>query len=179
MHQDGTYIDFINNLPHKYFDENQLHAFIISEIPDFNTVIQELDKFLPHVNNWATCDQMSPQVFAKHTDKLFPIIIKWIKSNNNFTIRFGILNLMRYFLDDKFNIKYSNIIAQINSDEYYVNMMRAWYFATALAKQYDNILPYFTDKKLDKWTHNRAITKACESLRISPEQKQKLKLLKI
>ena len=170
---------FISELPHKYFEENQLHAFILSNIPEFDLAIEKIDKFLPYVNNWATCDQMSPKSFTKNTNKLIPFINKWIKSNNPFTVRFGILNLMRYFLDDKFDTKYSNIVAKIKSDEYYVNMMRAWYFATALAKQYDNILPYFKNKKLDTWTHNHAITKACESLRIPEIHKKTLKALKI
>ena len=175
----GTSDDFIKNLPHKYFEENQLHAFIISGFRDFDSAASAVDSFLPYVDNWATCDQMSPRIFAKNADKLLPYIKKWIKSKHTYTVRFAVLNLMRYFLDDSFDTKYADMVANIKSDEYYVNMMRAWYFATAVAKQYDNILPYFQDNKLDSWTHNRAIQKATESYRVSMEHKTELKKYKI
>ena len=178
MYRNGDYHYFLHNLPHKYFDENQLHAFILSNITDFDSALDELNRFLPYVDNWATCDQMSPVIFKKNSRELVAIIKQWIKSKHPFTVRFGILNLMRYFLDDNFDTKYSDWVAQIKSNDYYVNMMRAWYFATALAKQYDLILPYFTQKKLDTWTHNRAITKACESFRVPPAHKQELKNFK-
>ncbi|MBO4745456.1 MAG: DNA alkylation repair protein [Alphaproteobacteria bacterium] len=171
--------DFLKNLPHGYFEENQLHAFIISNIRDFELAASAVDKFLPYVDNWATCDQMSPRVFAKNTDKLLPYIKKWIKSQHIYTVRFAVLCLMRYFLDDKFDTKYVDMVANIKSDEYYINMMRAWYFATAVAKRWDKILPYFKGRALDPWTHNRAIQKALESYRVTTLQKSILKPLKL
>ncbi len=171
--------EFLEELPHKYFDENQLHAFIISGEKDYEKALGELNAFLPYVNNWATCDQMSPKVFKKHRDKLLVEIDKWLKSELTYTIRFGIGMLMEHFLDEDYDVKYPDTVAQIRSEEYYVNMMIAWYFATALAKQYDTILPFIEGKKLDTWTHNKAIQKAVESYRITPEQKGYLKGLKI
>lgn len=169
---------FLNNLPHQYFDENQLHAFIISEIKDYNECITYLNKFLPYVNNWATCDQLSPKVFKKNTDKLLEQIKIWLSSKETYTIRFGIGTLMQYYLDDKFNKEYLKWVSSIKSEEYYVNMMIAWYFATALAKQYKNTLPYIEKNKLDIWVHNKTIQKAIESYRITLEQKEYLKGLK-
>ena len=171
--------EFLTDLPHKYFDENQLHAFIISGEKNVDTAMAELNAFLPYVDNWATCDQMSPKVFKKHRDKLLVEIDKWLKSELTYTIRFGIGMLMEHFLDEDYDVKYPETVAQIRSEEYYVNMMIAWYFATALAKQYDTILPFIEGKKLDTWTHNKAIQKAVESYRITPEQKGYLKTLKI
>ena len=171
--------EFLTDLPHKYFDENQLHAFIISGEKNIDTAMAELNAFLPYVDNWATCDQMSPKVFKKHRDKLLVEIDKWLKSDLTYTIRFGIGMLMEHFLDEDYDVKYPETVAQIRSEEYYVNMMTAWYFATALAKQYDTILPFIEGKKLDTWTHNKAIQKAVESYRITPEQKGYLKTLKI
>lgn len=171
--------EFLHSLPHTYFDENQLHAFIISEIKNFDMCIDEINRFLPFVDNWATCDQMSPKVFRKHKNELLGHIEKWINSGNTYTIRFGIGMLMEHFLDADFDISYPEKISQIRSDEYYVNMMIAWYFATALAKQYDDVLPFIEDKKLDKWTHNKAIQKAVESRRITDGQKAFLKSLKV
>jgi len=178
MLQDNNAHVFLSGLPHKFFDENQLHAFILSGIKDFDSAINLVNEFLPYVDNWATCDQMSPKVFAKNTDLLIPWIKKWLKSKHTYTVRFAVLNLMRYFLDDKFDEKYVDMVANIKSNEYYVNMMRAWYFATALAKQYDKILPYFTNKKLDDWTLKRAITKAIESYRIPKQTKDFLRGLR-
>lgn len=175
----GESDEFIKNLPHKYFEENQLHAFIISDFHDFDTAASAVDSFLPYVDNWATCDQMSPRVFAKNTDKLMPYIKKWIKSKHTYTVRFAVLNLMRYFLDDGFDTKYADMVANIKLDEYYVNMMRAWYFATACAKKLTHISPYFKNRVLDTWTHNRAIQKATESYRVLPEHKTELKKCKI
>ena len=170
---------FLDDLPHRYFDENQLHAFIISEIKDYETCVKEVERFLPYVNNWATCDQMSPKVFKKNRQDLLRQIKKWIKSKETYTIRFAIGMLMEHFLDEDFDIKYPEMVAKIRSDEYYINMMIAWYFATALAKQYDAVLPFIEKKRLDKWTHNKAIQKSVESYRITPEQKEYLKSLKI
>ena len=171
--------DFLADLPHKFFDENQLHAFIISLIKDYDICAAEVERFLPYVDNWATCDQMSPKVFKKHREELLILINKWIKSNHAYTIRFAVGMLMQHFLDEDFSVKYAEMISKIRSDEYYVNMMIAWYFATALAKQYDSIIPFIEDKKLEKWTHNKAIQKSLESRRIPPERKAYLKSLKV
>ncbi len=171
--------DFLNELPHKYFDENQLHAFIISEMKDYEACMAELEKFLPYVNNWATSDQMSPKVFKKNRKDLLKHVNKWIKSKKTYTIRYGVGMLMEHFLDEDFDLKYPEKVSKLRSDEYYVNMMIAWYFATALAKQYEAVLPYIEEKKLDVWTHNKAIQKSVESYRITPEQKEYLKSLKI
>ena len=170
---------FLSDLPHKYFDENQIHAFIISEIKDYGRCVEEVNRFLPYVDNWATCDQMSPKVFKKNRPQLLEQIRIWLKSDKTYTIRFAIGMLMEHYLDDDFDIRYPETVASIRSDEYYVNMMIAWYFATALAKQYEAVLPFIEDGKLDIWTHNKAIQKAVESYRITPEQKEYLKGLKI
>ena len=170
---------FLSDLPHRYFDENQLHAFILSELKDYEKCMQEVNRFLPYVDNWATCDQMSPKVFKKHRPQLLEQIRIWLKSDKTYTIRFAIGMLMEHYLDDAFDISYPNMVAGIRSDEYYVNMMIAWYFATALAKQYEGIIPFIENRKLDAWTHNKAIQKAVESYRITPEQKEYLKGLKI
>ena len=171
--------DFLHSLPHKYFDENQLHAFIISEIKDFKFCIDELINFLPYLDNWATCDQLSPKIFKKHRNDLLPHIYEWLKSDKTYTVRFGIGMLMEHFLDEDFKTEYPEMVAAVRSEEYYINMMTAWYFATALAKQYESILPFIEGNKLDTWTHNKSIQKAIESNRISAEQKNYLKGLKI
>ena len=171
--------EFLHSLPHKYFDENQLHAFIISEIKDFNICMDELINFLPYLDNWATCDQLSPKIFKKHRNDLLPHIYEWLKSDKTYTVRFGIGMLMEHFLDEDFKTEYPEMVAAVRSEEYYINMMTAWYFATALAKQYESILPFIEGNKLDTWTHNKSIQKAIESNRISAEQKNYLKGLKI
>ena len=170
---------FLSDLPHRYFDENQLHAFILSELKDYEKCMQEVNRFLPYVDNWATCDQMSPKVFKKHRPQLLEQIRTWLKSEKTYTIRFAIGMLMEHYLDDGFDLSYPETVAEIRSGEYYVNMMIAWYFATALAKQYEGIIPFIENRKLDAWTHNKAIQKAVESYRITPEQKEYLKGLKI
>ena len=171
--------EFLTHLPHQYFDENQLHAFILSEMKDYSECVDKVDRFLPFVDNWATCDQMSPKVFKKHRQKLLKEIKRWIRSEETYTIRFGIGMLMEHFLDEDFDPAYPEMVAKIRSDEYYVNMMVAWYFATALAKQYKTVISYIEDQRLDVWTHNKAIQKSVESNRITPEQKMYLKSLKI
>lgn len=171
--------EFLDQLPHQLFDENQLHAFIISDMKDYGKCMERLNQFLPYVNNWATCDQMSPKIFKKHKKELLQEINTWIKSDETYTIRFAIKMLMEHFLDEDFDIKYAKMVAKVRSEEYYVNMMISWYFATALAKQYHSILPFITEKKLEKWTHNKTIQKAVESFRITPEQKTYLRTLKI
>jgi 3-methyladenine DNA glycosylase AlkD len=169
---------FLNDLPHKYFDENQLHAFILSLMKDAEECIKLVDKFLPFVDNWATCDQMSPKVFKKHKDLLLKYVNVWIGSDHTYVKRFAIGMLMEHFLDEDFKTSYLTKVSKIRSDEYYVNMMVAWYFATALAKKYEETLPYIEKQKLDIWTHNKTIQKAVESYRITPEQKEYLKTLK-
>ncbi len=169
---------FLAELPHKYFDEMQLHAFVISLTKDFDTAVSQVQEFLPYVNNWATCDQMSPKVFKKHKTELLPHIDGWLKSDEEYTVRFGIGMLMEHYLSDDFDEKYMKKVAAIRSDKYYINMMTAWYFATALAKQYDTAVKYIEAGALDKWTHNKAIQKARESYRVPDEHKEYLKSLK-
>ena len=170
---------FLNNLPHRYFDENQLHAFILAGMKDYAECLAALERFLPYVDNWATCDQMSPKVFRKNREDLLRHIKEWIASDETYTVRFGAGMLMEHFLGDDFDPAYPEMVAGIESDEYYVNMMRAWYFATALAKNWDEVLPFIEEKRLDEWTHNKAIQKSVESCRITPEQKDHLRSLKI
>lgn len=169
---------FLLELPHEYFDENQLHAFIVSEIKDIDACIKEVNTFLPYVDNWATCDQMSPVIFKKHKDKLLVEVKRWIASSETYTVRFGIKMLMQHFLDEDFNLEYPKMVAKIQSEEYYVKMMIAWYFATALSKQYDSVIPFIEEGRLEKWTHNKAIQKSIESYRITTEQKKYLRTLK-
>ena len=178
LYQNPDISSFLNALPHQYFDENQLHAFVISELKEFELCIQEVTRFLPFVDNWATCDQMSPKIFKKHRAELLSHILQWIHSDHVYTVRFAIGMLMQHYLDDAFKTDYPEIVSSIHSDEYYINMMIAWYFATALAKQYDSIIPYIQNDKLDVWTHNKTIQKAVESYRITNEQKIYLKSLK-
>ena len=171
--------EFLDALPHRYFDENQLHAFLLSRIKDYDRCMGEVLRFLPYVNNWATCDQMSPKVFRKHRQELLEKIRIWIRSDETYTIRFGVGMLMEHYLDEDFDPAYPEMAAGIRSEEYYVNMMRAWYFATALAKQYEAVIPFVENRRLDVWTHNKTIQKAVESYRITPGQKDYLKSLKV
>ena len=170
--------EFLNSLPHEYYDENMLHGLLVSEIKDYEICIKEVDRFLPYVDNWAVCDIMSPRIFKKHKDRLIIKIKEWSKSNHTYTCRFGIEMLMSYYLDEDFKEEYLKIPTEIHSDEYYVKMMIAWFFATALAKQWDATIPYIEDDKLDKWIHNKTIQKARESYRITENQKEYLKTLK-
>lgn len=170
--------EFMKILPHKYYEENNLHAFLIEKINDFNLCAAELDRFLPFVDNWATCDMMRPKVFKKHLPELLEKIKTGIESENTYTVRFAIEMLMCYYLDEAFDISYPAAVAQIRSDEYYIKMMQAWYFATALAKQYDSVIPYLEQNRLDADTHNKTIRKAIESYRITEEQKKYLRRLK-
>lgn len=171
--------NFLHFLPHQYFEENQLHAFIISEIKDNKQCLEELNRFLPFVDNWATCDQLSPKVFKKNRSELIDQIKQWVCSDRTYTVRFGIGMLLEHFLDDDFDPIYLEMVSKISSEEYYIRMMVAWYFATALAKQYTKALPYIEEQKLDIWTHNKTIQKAVESRRITLEQKEYLRRLKI
>lgn len=162
-------------LPHRYFEENQLHAFILSRERDFDALIRELGAFLPYVDNWATCDQMTPICLRWNRQALLPHIRRWLASDHPYTVRFGIKMLMDHYLEDDFAPEYPEWVAGITSEEYYVRMMQAWYFATALAKQFDAVLPYITEGRLERWTHNKAIQKSVESYRIPSENKEILK----
>ena len=177
--KDGKYIDFLSDVQHQYFEENQIHAFILSEIKDYDLCIREVCRFLPYVDNWATCDQMSPKVFKKYREELLREIKKWIDSGETYTVRFAIKMLMEHFLDEDFDMVYTEMVSKVESEEYYVKMMIAWYFATALAKQYENILPFIENRCLDTWTHNKTIQKAVESYRITEEHKNYLKSLRV
>jgi hypothetical protein len=169
---------FLDSLPHNYYDENMLHAILISEMKDYDKCINRLEAFLPYVDNWAVCDIMSPKLFKRYRGDLMTRIKVWMASEETYTIRFGLGMLMTHFLDEDFRPEYLDMASNIRSDEYYVNMMIAWFFATALAKQWEVSLPYIEDKRLDDWTHKKAIQKARESLRISKEKKEYLKGLK-
>ena len=170
---------FIKELPHKYFDEYNLHGLLLSQEKDFDRAISGLEQLLPYIDNWATCDIIAPRSFKRNTDKLLPHIYEWLGSNGTYTVRFGIGMLLKYYLDAPlFNPKYLEAVAEVKSDEYYVNMMIAWYFATALAKQYMDTLPYIEGHRLSDWVHRKAIQKSVESRRISDEHKQYLRSLK-
>ena len=177
--QNGEAEAFLNALPHTFFDEDQLHAFILSEDKDFQRCLDRVSAFLPYVNNWATCDQMSPKVFKKHKAELLPVIKQWLRADHVYTVRFAVGMLMEHFLDADFDPRYLEWVSGVRSGEYYVNMMIAWYFATALAKQYDAALPYIRDRRLPPWTQNKAIQKAAESFRVPPERKAELKAYKV
>ena len=177
--KDPEYQQFLNTLPHNYYEEYILHGILISEMKDYDQCITYLENFLPYVDNWAVCDLMNPKPFKNNRDKLLEKIKVWIKSNHTYTCRFAMLTLMKHFLDEDFKTEYLKMPASVHSDEYYVNMMIAWYFATALAKQWDATIPYFEQPVMDKWTHNKAIQKARESYRVTKEQKEYLKTLKI
>jgi len=170
---------YLKTLPHHYYDENIVHGLFIETIKDFDKCVEEIDRFLPYVDNWAVCDIMSPKVLGKHKDKLLKKIVEWTKSDKTYTIRFGIEMLMSYFLDADFDESYFKVLLPIKSDEYYVNMMLAWYYATALAKQWDATIKLLENKQLPVWVHNKTIQKAKESYRITPEQKEYLKTLHI
>ena len=178
IYKSGDYAGFLKKMPHEYFEENQLHAFLLSGMKDYDACMAEVENFLPNVDNWATCDQMSPKIFRKHKEALLQHIKEWIRSDKTYTVRFGVGMLMEHFLDDDYDTMYPEMVATLRSDEYYVNMMIAWYFATALAKQYETVLPFIEMKKLDDWTHNKAIQNSVESRRITEEQKIYLKSLK-
>ena len=179
LYKDTDIDEFLASAPHQYFDEDQLHAFVISLEKDFGKCMAEVDAFLPCIDNWATCDQLSPKVFKKEPEKLLPYIRAWIKSGQTYTVRFAIGMLMQHFLDERFDREYADMVAEVRSEEYYVNMMIAWYFATALAKQYESALPYLEERKLADWAHNKAIQKSVESYRITDEQKAYLRTLKV
>lgn len=170
---------FLEVLPHSYYEENNLHGLLIEQIKDYGELIKELGRFLPYIDNWATCDLLAVRIVKKHQEEFTKEIYRYMESQHTYTIRFGIGMLMRYYLDEYFQKEYPEKVAKVHSEEYYVNMMRAWYFATALAKQYETILPFIEERRLDVWTHNKTIQKAVESYRITPEQKAYLRTLKV
>lgn len=177
--KEKNYEIFLDSLPHKYHEENNLHGLIIENIKDFNRVIYYLEKFFPYIDNWATCDLISPKIFKKYLPELIYKIQEWINSGQVYSVRFGIEMLMTHYLGDNFLPEYLNLVADIKSDEYYINMMIAWYFATALAKQYSFAVKYIENKRLDRRVHNKSIQKSVESRRISLDKKEYLKTLKI
>lgn len=170
---------FLDLLPHKYYDENQLHGFLINLIKDYDECVKRIDEFLPYVDNWAVCDSINPKMLSKHKEELIKDIKRWVSSKETYTIRHGIHMLMAFFLDSDFKKEYLEIPAKIVSEEYYVNMMIAWFFATALAKKWDATITYIEEKKLPVWVHNKTIQKAIESYRVNEEHKQYLRTLKI
>ena len=167
--------EFLQDLPHRYYEENNLHMMLITGIRDYEQCLEELRRFLPYINNWATCDFPVPKCFPKHKEELLPEVRKWITSGQTYVIRYGIGILMRIYLDEDFQPSYLDLAASVQSEEYYVNMMIAWYFATALAKQWEAAVPYIEEKQLPQWVHRKTIQKAVESYRITPEQKEYLK----
>lgn len=166
---------FLSLLPHTYYEENLLHAFLLEQIKNFDICVSALDVFLPFVDNWSVCDSMNPKILGKHKAKLLPVIKSWLTSSHVYAVRFGIKLMMAYFLDADFSPAYLSTVAAIRSDEYYVNMMIAWYFATALAKQPDETLPYLMQHRLSPWIHRKTVRKAIESYRISDEMKALLR----
>lgn len=170
---------FLQELPHRYYDENMLHGLVLSEMKDYEACVEKVEQFLPYVDNWAVCDIMSPKIFKKNKDKLILKIKEWSASLETYTCRFGLEMLMSHFLDEDFCPAYLEIPAQVKSEEYYVNMMIAWFFATALAKQWDSTILYIENKTMDPWVHNKTIQKAIESRRITAEQKEYLRSLKV
>lgn len=174
--EEGT--QFMKELPHHYYEENNLHGFLIEKIKDYDECVKELDRFLPYVDNWATCDMMSPKILKKYPEKLLEKIREWIRSKDTYTVRFAIGCLMNDYLEEEFQENYLKMVANVESEEYYIRMMQAWYFATALAKQYEAALPLLQQNCLNVWVHNKTIQKAVESYRISPEQKNYLRTLK-
>lgn len=176
--KNNEYEDFLKELPHKYYDENLLHGAIISENKDFENCIELLNSFLPFVDNWAVCDTISPKIFKKNKKELIEKIKEWSQSDKTYTCRFGVEMLMTHFLDEDFKKEYLEIVANIYSEEYYVKMVVAWFFATALAKQWDYAVIYLENNRLDVWVHNKTIQKARESLKILEDKKGYLKGLK-
>ena len=178
LFESNDYSSFLNELPHNYYEENLIHFFVISMIKDFDKCIKEVERFLPYVDCWPVSDQATPKSFRKNHDKLLPYIKKWIKSKHIYTSRFGIRMLMNEYLGDDFKKEYLDLVSSVKGDDYYLKMMVAWYFATALAKKYDETIPIFENHVLDEWVHKKAIQKAIESYRVSDEHKKYLRSLK-
>lgn len=169
---------FLRELPHCYYEENNLHMMLLASLKDFGQCLEQLERFLPYIDNWATCDLPLPQCFVKHKEELPEHIRSWIASGETYTIRYGIGVLMRLYLDGDFRPEYLEWVTGVSSEEYYVNMMTAWYLATALVKQWDTVIPYLEERRLSPWVHRKTIQKAVESYRITPEQKVYLKGLR-
>lgn len=176
--KEGDYQDFLSCLPHKYYEEDNLHGFIIEGIKDFDLCISELKRFIPYMDNWATCDCVRPKVLKKDPEKVYDFILELLKSEKTYTVRYGIGLLMSFYLDDSFSTLHLKLLSEIRSDEYYINMMLAWYYATALAKQWESTIPYIENKGLPQWVHRKTVQKAIESYRITDEQKVYLRTLK-
>ena len=170
--------DFLNTLPHKYYEEDNLHAFLIEQINDFDECISALDNFLLFIDNWATCDMMAPKVLRENPDFLYEKIQEWTKSKHTYTVRFAVVTLMKIFMDERLDKKHLNLLLNIKSNEYYINMAIAWYLATALSSRWEMVIPYIENQEFNKWVHNKAIQKSIESYRITKEQKEYLKTLK-
>ena len=171
--------DFLKTLPHEYYEEDNLHAFLIEQIKDFDECISALDNFLLFIDNWATCDMMTPKILGENPDLLYDKIKEWAKSEHTYTVRFAVVTLMKFFMNERLDEKHLTLLLSIKSDEYYINMAIAWYLATALSSRWDLVIPYIENKKFDKWLHNKAIQKAIESYRITKKQKEYLKTLKV
>ena len=169
---------FLQELPHQYYEENNLHLMLVTQIRDYKKCLKEVTQFLPYIDNWATCDLPLPKCFEKHKAELIVDVKNWIVSNDTYTIRYGIGVLLRLYLDEDFKDEYPKLVSAVISDEYYVNMMIAWYFATALAKQWEAVIGYLKDRKLPEWVHRKTIQKAIESNRITEEQKAELRGLR-
>ncbi len=178
FYKSGNYESFLRNLPHKYYEENNVQAALIGFEKDYEKAINLLDKFLPFVDNWATCDMMRISAFKKHLPELYSKIPEWLVADNPYTVRFGIKMLMDFFLGENFTAECAERVCSVSRDEYYVKMMVAWYFATALAENYDETVSYIENRRLEKWTHNKAIQQAIESYRITDEQKKYLRTLR-
>ena len=170
--------EFLQQLPHLYYEENNLHMMLISAEKDYEKCLAEVERFVPYIDNWATCDMPAPKCFARHKQELLPKVKEWIRSEETYTIRYGIDLLMALYLDEDFQPEYPELAASVTSEEYYVKMVIAWYFATALAKQWDAAIPYIEQRRLSEWVHRKTIQKAVESFRITKEQKDYLRTLK-
>ena len=170
--------EFLQQLPHLYYEENNLHMMLITAEKDYEKCLAEVERFVPYIDNWATCDMPAPKCFARHKQELLPKVKEWIRSEETYTIRYGIDLLMALYLDEDFQPEYPELAASVTSEEYYVKMVIAWYFATALAKQWDAAIPYIEQRRLSEWVHRKTIQKAVESFRITKEQKDYLRTLK-
>ena len=178
LFKSAEYREFMEDLPHKYYEEDNLHGFLIEKIKDFDGCLSETEKLLPYIDNWATCDMLRPKTFKQDTEKLYSKIKEWLCSDKTYMVRYGIGCLLSFYLDENFSPEHLRIVGSIVSDEYYINMMIAWYFATALSKQYDSAIPYIEERKLPDWVHRKTIQKAIESYRISDETKDYIRTLR-
>ncbi len=178
LYKQGGYEEFLSDVPHKFYEEDNLHAMLISEIKDFDICLEETEKLLPHIDNWATCDMLRPKCFKKEPEKLYETMLIWLKSDKVYTVRYGIGCLLSFYLDGNFSQEHLNLVSKITSEEYYINMMIAWYFATALAKQYESTICYIEERRLPEWVRKKTIQKAVESYRISDETKSYIRTLR-